>query len=64
MTQTTMTTKSKKTETAKQMTRIRTGRGSSLALGPPEVGTIGLLEATDSEKNKKNIGYMLVSLGN
>jgi len=48
-----MTRSRRKTETAKRMTRMRTGRGSSLELGPPVVGTMGALVTTDSEIRKK-----------
>jgi hypothetical protein len=49
-----MTRRRMKTETAKQMTRIKTGSGSSLEFGPPDVGTIVSGMTTDSEnKNKK-----------
>ena len=56
-----MTRRRMKTETAKQMTKIKTGRGSSLELGPPDVGTIGSGMTTDSEKENKN-GYVKFSV--
>jgi hypothetical protein len=51
-TQTTMTTRRRKTETARQMTRIKTGSGSSTELFPPVGGTFLFGKMPVSEKNK------------
>ena len=53
MTHTTITMRSSKTETARQMTKMRTGNGSSVVvLAPPDVGTILLGKTSASAKGK------------
>ena len=54
-TQTTMTTRSRKTETDKQMTKMRTGKGSSVGFEPPDGGTTLFGKTAESRKETEKI---------
>ena len=54
-TQTTRTTRSRKTETDKQMTKMRTGKGSSVGFEPPDGGTTLFGKTAESRKETEKI---------
>ena len=57
-TQTTMTTRRRKTDTDKQMTRMRTGNGSSVGFEPPDGGTTLFGKTTVSGREGKKISFV------